>query len=493
MSGGYRARATPVNGTRGGPGVPRPRRGADPRRTLTTLGLLTVLLPPPATAQETASATLPVATCGEKRPLLATAEALGVNLVANRVNVWVFEWDWAEVGWESWAKNLELGWQWDKTQFGTNMFLHPYHGSLYFDAGRANCLSFWESVPITFLGSWTWEYLGEGKRPALNDFWMTGFGGVAIGEIMHRVSSAILDEQATGGERLTREIAALFVNPMRGVNRLVRGEWNDRRANPPDRLPGSYMFRTSLGGRTIRENGPDARPTRSPTLLIDITLGDVFEADRSSPFDVITLLAQISPDGGGVNILRATGRLWGNELTPLESWHRHALFVNQRFDYVNNPAYHFGEQSIETGLASSWRTGPRGLRLNSRVAADVVMLGAIDAWDEFRGSRNYSDFGPGVGAIAEVSLERNGTRYLSWYNRVRYLRTVSGEPADHTILFSGFDITVPITPSFGVGAHISGDRRKSYFAELDDVERSYTETRVYLSWIPDRRLGAGAR
>jgi len=452
-----------------------------------------VLLPPPATAQETASATLPVATCGEKRPLLATAEALGVNLVANRVNVWVFEWDWAEVGWESWAKNLELGWQWDKTQFGTNMFLHPYHGSLYFDAGRANCLSFWESVPITFLGSWTWEYLGEGKRPALNDFWMTGFGGVAIGEIMHRVSSAILDEQATGGERLTREIAALFVNPMRGVNRLVRGEWNDRRANPPDRLPGSYMFRTSLGGRTIRENGPDARPTRSPTLLIDITLGDVFEADRSSPFDVITLLAQISPDGGGVNILRATGRLWGNELTPLESWHRHALFVNQRFDYVNNPAYHFGEQSIETGLASSWRTGPRGLRLNSRVAADVVMLGAIDAWDEFRGSRNYSDFGPGVGAIAEVSLERNGTRYLSWYNRVRYLRTVSGEPADHTILFSGFDITVPITPSFGVGAHISGDRRKSYFAELDDVERSYTETRVYLSWIPDRRLGAGAR
>ena len=76
--------------------------------------------------------------------MLAVAEALGVNLLANRVNVWVFDWDWAKVGWQSWGENLELGWQWDKTQFGTNMFLHPYHGSLYFDAARANCLSFWE-------------------------------------------------------------------------------------------------------------------------------------------------------------------------------------------------------------------------------------------------------------------------------------------------------------------------------------------------------------
>ena len=455
------------------------------------VGVAAALLAGPVAAQQRPADPLPVATCDDKRPLVAVAQALGVNLVANRVNVWVFDWDWAKVSWESFSENLELGWQWDKTQFGTNMFLHPYHGSLYFDAGRANCLSYWESVPITFLGSWMWEYLGEAKRPALNDFWMTGFGGVAIGEIMHRVSSAILDEEADGGERLTREMAALFVNPMRGMNRLVRGEWNDRRANPPDRLPESYMFRTSLGGRTIRENGAEGQPTRSPTLLVDIALGDVFETERSSPFDVITLLAQISPDGGGMNILRATGRLWGRELTPPDSWHRHQIFVNQRFDYVNNPAYRFGEQSIETGLESRWRTGPRGLRIHSRVAADVVMLGAIDAWDENRARAKYQDFGPGVGAIVEVSLERNGTRYLSWYNRVRYLRTVSGEPADHTILFSGFDLTVPITANFGIGAHVSGDRRKSYFAELDDVERSYTETRVYLSWVPARGAVVG--
>jgi hypothetical protein len=184
-----------------------------------------------------------------------------------------------------------------------------------------------------------------------------------------------------------------------------------------------------------------------------------------------------------MNILRGTGRLWGRELTPPESWHRHAILINQRTDYINNPAYHFGEQSLEVGIESRWRTGPRGLRLHSRTAADVVMLGAIEAWNPDRGLHN-TDYGPGIGAIVELSLERDGTAYVSWYNRVRYLRTVSGAPADHSIFFSGLDITVPITSRLGISAHLSGDRRKTYFAEFDDEERSYTETGVYLTWTP---------
>ena len=42
---------------------------------------------------------------------------------------------------------------------------------------------------------------------------------------------------------------------------------------------------------------------------------------------------------------------------------------------------------------SRWRTGPGGLRVHSRIAPDVVMLGAIDAWDPERARREYQDFG----------------------------------------------------------------------------------------------------
>jgi hypothetical protein len=418
-----------------------------------------------------------VASCRDKRTLLSTAEALGVNLAANRVNVWVFEWDWARVDFQSWVNNLRLGWHWDETQFGVNMFLHPYHGSLYFDAARSNCLNFWEAIPVTFLGSWTWEYLAERARPSLNDFWMTGLGGMAMGEVLHRISTAIIDERDTGTERIVRELGATVVNPMNGFNRLVRGQWNDVGPNPPDRLPDSYLFRVAMGGRRVREVGSADGTTYSPTLLFEANLGDPLTTPHRAPFDVITAFAQVSPDGGGANILRATGRLYGTELTPPESWHRHALVLNQRFDYVNSPVYHFGEQSFDVGIESRWRTGPGGLQIVTRLAGSAVMLGAIDALDDGRGSR-LIDYGPGLGAIVEASLERDGTRYVSIYNRARY----------HTLLLSGLDVTIPLGRGIGVGAYVSGDSRVSDYSEFPRDERSYVETRVYLTWTFDSRV-----
>jgi hypothetical protein len=453
----------------------------------------------PASAQGPASdrpaiepGRLTVAGCDDKRTLTATAQALGANLVINRANAWVGGHAFARVDFRSWASNLKFGWQWDETQFTTNMFAHPYHGALYFTAGRSNCLTFWESIPITFLGSWTWEFFGERWRPSLNDFWMTGFGGVAMGEMLHRVSAAMVDERAVGGERLAREVGALLVNPVGGLNRLFRGQWSRQGANPPDRIPRTYLFRANVGGRDVREGSAEGPGTISPTLLLEVVLGDGFDSDYRAPFDVTTMLAQVSPDGGGLNVLRATGRLYGVELTERESWHRHQVVVHQRFDYVNNPAYRFGEQSLEVGLHSRWRIGPGGIRVSTRLAGEAVMLGAIDALDPGAGGRTI-DFGPGLGAALEASVERNGTRYVSFYNRVRYLRSVSGAPADHTVLFSGFDVTIPLTDRLGIGAYVSGDRRRSYYAEFPDDVRTYLETRIYLSVLLDGRAPEEAR
>lgn len=452
------------------------------RSTLLLVSAAFLGLTTPATGQAPpADSAMTAASCGSKRTVTAVAQTLGVNLIINRANAWVFDGDFARVDFKSWARNLKFGWQWDETQFTTNMFAHPYHGSLYFAAARANCLSFWESVPITFLGSWTWEYFGERFRPSLNDFWMTGFGGIVLGEMLHRVSAAILDEQAVGAERISREIAATAINPLGGLNRLLRGRWTRPGVNAADRIPESYLFSAKVGGRRAEEAGAPDGSTSSPTLLLQVALGDFFDTRYRAPFDVITMLAQVSPDGRGLNILRATGRLYGKEITAADSWHRHQLVINQRFDYVNNASYHFGEQSLEFGIHSRWRTGPAGLRVGTRFAGEVVMLGAIDALSAGQGRRTI-DFGPGLGALIEVNLELDGVTYLSFYNRARYLRSVSGAPADHTILFTGLDVTVPITRRLGIGAYLSGARRRSYYMDLPTDRRSYLESRVYLTW-----------
>ena len=74
-----------------------------------------------------------------ERPFLAMGQALAINLLVNRIDAWVLGEDWAiKAGLKSWRKNLRLGWEWDEDSFQTNMFGHPYHGGLYFNAARSN-------------------------------------------------------------------------------------------------------------------------------------------------------------------------------------------------------------------------------------------------------------------------------------------------------------------------------------------------------------------
>jgi hypothetical protein len=457
--------------------------------------VLSALAAGDASAQPTAPGnptSSPVQPCAEKRPLAAVAQTLAINLIVNRFDAWVLKEEWARADFESWSRNLDLGWEWDENAFPTNMFMHPNHGGLYFQAGRANCLSFWESVPLAFLGSWTWEYFGESFRPSLNDFFMTSFGGIALGEVLHRVAANIRDDGASGGSRISREVAAMVVDPAGGLNRLLRGEWSHIGPNPVEHDHDAFAFQLKAGARRVRETASGTGSVYSPTILADASFGDPFDVPYSSPYDVFTVRTQISPDGGGLNLLRAVGRLYGSELSGPGATHRHQFVVNQRFDYVSNPVYRFGEQSVQAGLQSLWWLGHGGFRLRTQAVGDVVVLGAIDAPDAGTGERTY-DFGPAIGATVEVALERDGARYVSFYNRTRYLHAVSGARADHSVLFSGLDLALPIGRGLGVGIYLSGDERNSRYASRADDRRSYLETRVYMTWTSARRATTAFR
>ena len=99
---------------------------------------------------------------------------------------------------KSWWVNMEQGWVWDLDNFVVNQVGHPYQGNNYFNAGRANGLSFWESAGITAFGSGTWEYFGETNHASLNDLVNTTLGGIALGEMFHRAAWLVRDTRATG-------------------------------------------------------------------------------------------------------------------------------------------------------------------------------------------------------------------------------------------------------------------------------------------------------
>jgi hypothetical protein len=415
-----------------------------------------------------------------RRPFLGIGQALTINLLVNRVDAWVLRADWAQnAGLSSWRRNLRLGWEWDEDGFRTNMFGHPYHGGLYFNAGRDNGLSYWEAAPLAFLGSWTWEYFGESYRPSLNDFFMTSFGGIALGEMFHRLAATVRNETLSGAPRTRREILALPLDPIGGLNRLVRGQWSGVRRNPPEHDPGAFVLRLHGGARFARGLVTDSAG-RMWAVVADLFYGDPFLRPYRAPFDVFNVRAILS-GGGGFNVLRASGRLYGRTISGPQRRTQHLFAINQRYDYISNPAQSVGGQSVEFGIYSRWRLGRGSYGLRTAVFTDVILLGAIDAPNTGLGERNY-DFGPGAGLRGQVGLERSGLRFLTLFGQAEYVHAVSGASADHAIWFVGGELNIPLVKSFGLALHVTKFTRTSNYSTGLRDRREYPELRILGVW-----------
>jgi hypothetical protein len=87
-------------------------------------------------------------------------------------------------GGPTWSK----GWVWDLGRLHVNQIDHPYQGNNYFNTGRANGLTFYESAAVTAFGRANSEYFGETNHAFLNDFINTTLGGSRSARYFHRTT-----------------------------------------------------------------------------------------------------------------------------------------------------------------------------------------------------------------------------------------------------------------------------------------------------------------
>ena len=255
-----------------------------------------------------------------KRPWQALAEVTGINVGVQLFDRWALNSDFAQTTLNSLKHNFTDGMVWDNDFFITNMFAHPYHGNLYFNAARTNGLTFWESAPFSLLGSAMWEFLGETEPPAINDIIATTCGGIAIGEMTHRLSLTILDDRERGFSRFFREAAAAIINPIQGLHRIISGDaWRVKSRNYRyhdfNKTPVDMSI--SVGWRYLADDGALFRGIHAPYINFTLTYGTSVDGDKhSTPYDFFDLEAN-SAFGGGqpmVNTLNIVGRLWS---TPI--------------------------------------------------------------------------------------------------------------------------------------------------------------------------------
>lgn len=325
----------------------------------------------------------------QRRWWRAAAMATGINVAVHLFDRFILNEDFAEVTFKSIGENFKHGFVWDNDKFSTNLFAHPYHGNLYFNSARSNGLNFWQSAPYALGGSLMWEFAGEIEPPAINDLMATTFGGIAIGEVTHRISALILNDRSRGFRRFLREFGATLINPMQGLTRIIDGDaWRIRQNkhlyHDFNAIPVSFGM--ALGERYLADDGAMYRGEHHPYITFSLAYGDAFKEENTQPYDYFTLNATIALASTQpiVNSLHLMGRLWSSVVYDGKEG-RTLVGLFQHFNYYDSEPVKNGTGLTPFRISEAAAVGPGIVwefpkvgnlsRIEQRIFADLILLG----------------------------------------------------------------------------------------------------------------------
>ena len=386
---------------------------------------------------------------GKKRLGQSIATVVGLNLGVWTFDRYVRNQDYAYISMNTVKENLTHGFIWDNDNLSTNMFFHPYHGNLYFNAARSNGYNYWQSGLFAFGGSAMWELFMENEYPSTNDIIATPIGGMALGETLYRTSDLILDDRTTGRERVVREIAAFIVSPMRGLTRVISGDARRHRSTSGRQfgIP-DVCVAFSVGARALEFKDDILDRGMGITSEIDIEYGDRFNTEHEKPYDFFSMgvglnLQKSQPLLGQVNLV---GRLLNREIVENSDMILNAGLY-QHFDFYDSnvisdvsPVVPYKiaiPASVGGGLQFQWQK-VGNWELSASLHANGILMGAVLS-DHYRlADRNYniaSGFGTKSQLTAlykeskfSVSLSHEFYRFFTWDGYGRNVDWASVDP-----------------------------------------------------------------
>jgi hypothetical protein len=362
----------------------------------------------------------------KKYPYLAAAEILGLNVGIWAFDLWVLNAEYAKISAKTIKKNITGSWVWDNDKIVTNLFFHPYHGSLYFNSARSNGMSFAASIPYTFAGSLMWELLMESEPPAINDLIATTVGGIILGEITHRLSTSLLDESTRGTERFFREFGAFALSPMQGVNRLIRGEsWRYNPYGKKNEFP--IRMAANFGLRYIAENNHLFKGRTLVILDFSLEYNDPLEDRTYKPFDHFKIHALLNLSAGQplIGVFNAKGIMWGKLIEPLDG-HKMQVGIFQHFNFYDSDPLFNGSHLLPFKMAEVASYGPGFIYQFPRDNADIEMYMGLYTSVVFLGGA-YTDYyriidrdynmgsGFSLNVESEIRYKDRGTFSLDFY------------------------------------------------------------------------------
>jgi hypothetical protein len=414
-----------------------------------------------------------------KRTWPAIATAFGSNIL-----VWAFDYvltdgQQAFINQDTMRDNLQFWFEWDPNKFGTNFFVHPFHGGLYFNSGRANGLDFWHSAMLSFGGSLTFELFFERHRPSLNDLIMTTTGGWFLGEALFRLSSHVLDDSATGVNRVLRELAGTILNPARGFTRLVNGDMTKVRSSA-NQLRAPLGGRIGWAGNIIGRNAEFKDTKEGGVFEMLFVYGEPFRQEAREPFDYFPFTFWLRlKEGKPYMSISGYGLLLGKEIGSSDK-QKHLLGVFQHYDYLHNEAIEIGGTSFTGGLISRFDLSQK-VRLTTTAHAGYMLLGASNNEYVLVDERDYN-YGMGFTAKLDalLDMQKYGALLLRWSHFSIY--TMEGADGHDRLNLLQASYELPIWKGIGLGLKYTHYRRNSHYVDYPDVSQYLYEARTSISY-----------
>ncbi|MBS1518854.1 MAG: DUF3943 domain-containing protein [Bacteroidetes bacterium] len=413
--------------------------------------------------------------------LLPMAEVAGLNIALSLFNNYVGDADYAKISFKSVRHNLDTGFVWDDDVFVVNQFGHPFHGSIYFNAARSNGYSYWESIPFAFGGSLMWEMFMETDPPQTNDIIQTTLGGTMMGEMTYRITSLILDESKTGTERIFREAISAIINPARGFNRLLRGDFFRKTSkNVNDVFP--VVSRLNAGYAGINPSSSVNFDKSHFMVEYLLTYGKEVGKQKIHPFEFFRVRAGFDA-GKGDNPstwISAYGLIYGKNILDRKKMESLVFGVFHDYDYYYNTIIKLGTQSLGIGLIYN-TPETKKFRMIGSLHNNFVALGAINSIYRKGPNRNY-DYTIGNKTMLEFGASYSRLKFILEY-RFYYLYTVNGFPGHSNFGVFNPKLLVDIYKGIGIGAEYLFYHRSGVFEGVADYNKKISEQRLYLSYL----------
>jgi hypothetical protein len=349
-------------------------------------------------------------------------EVVLMNAVLNVVDRTVFHLEFAKVDFHTWKRTTSAGfpwgsgWIWDQDRFGNNFLSHPMTGSFYYNAARSNGYNYWQSLPIVFAGSYMWKIFGENGPPEREDLINTTFDGIALGEILYRISSNILDDRSTGSERVFREIFAGIVDPIRGINRIFQGK-TFRHTNKEVYQTEPMNITFYAGVHSVNDQSLRLFSGQNAHMLnLQLDYGNPFEYRHRKPFDIFRFRTETNIGVGRkvVDNITGYGILFGHNTRLGNIEMLYGLF--HYYDYFDTKAFELATTSFGGGLLTKLPLGRQtNLYTNFHLGVVPFAGSSVGPVSDTSQSRDYRFAYGAQGKIeAGVTIDKIATISV-WY------------------------------------------------------------------------------